>query len=70
MGAMPCPDEDLTVEQLTALAKITANQCIPYVDFFTWGLFGYRVGKRPSFTVCGLRMMGASHRWSCLALGL
>eukprot|EP00971_Amphidinium_carterae_P193651 3842414-Amphidinium_carterae.1 len=45
---MPRLDEDLTVERLTALAKISANQGILYVDFPTWGHLVTESRRRPS----------------------
>eukprot|EP00971_Amphidinium_carterae_P171976 3409888-Amphidinium_carterae.1 len=48
LGALPRPDEDVTIEQLTALAKIFGPQGegLPYVDFSTWGPYGHRLQKK------------------------
>ena len=45
-GDMPTPDEEITVEQLTALDALVKSGAPPYVDFAVWGPHGYRLMRK------------------------
>jgi len=45
-GAEPRPEQDITVEQLSALKTLFASDSVPYVDLSIWGPFGRRTMKR------------------------
>ena len=57
LGAMPRPEEDVTLDQIDGLKALYASGEAPYVDLAVWGPFGRRVQKR--LKMSGL-IMGAA----------
>ena len=45
-GTVPPPDEELTVEQLTAVKTMVEADLVPYVDFAVWGPHGGRLMRK------------------------
>ena len=45
-GTVPPPDEELTVEQLTAVKTMIDADMVPYVDFAVWGAHGGRLMRK------------------------
>ena len=45
-GTVPPPDEELSVEQLTAVKTLVDNDLVPYVDFAIWGPHGGRLMRK------------------------
>jgi hypothetical protein len=45
-GTDPPPDEELSVEQLTAVKTLVDNDLVPYVDFAIWGPHGGRLMRK------------------------
>ncbi len=45
-GTHPAPDEELTVEQLTAVKALVEADAAPYVDFAVWGSHGNRLMRK------------------------
>ena len=60
-GGPPAPHEELTLEQLTALAALLAAQAPPYVDFSVWGPFGHRIQKKVKLNGLTLSASGELH---------
>ena len=54
-GDMPPPEEEITVEQLTALDALVKSGAPPYVDFAVWGPHGYRLMRKLRMT--GMQLM-------------
>ena len=54
-GDMPPPEEEITVEQLTALHCLISSGAPPYVDFSVWGPHGYRLMRKLKMT--GMQVM-------------
>ena len=53
-GDVPCPEEDVTADQLAALHDLFKSDGIPYVDLAIWGPFGRRLQKK--LQLCGMVM--------------
>ena len=45
-GTHPPPDQELTIEQLTAVKALVEADAAPYVDFAVWGCHGNRLMRR------------------------
>ena len=45
-GDVPCPEEDVTQDQLAALSDLFKSDNVPYVDLAIWGPFGRRLQKK------------------------
>ena len=54
-GGLPPPEEEITVEQLTALYVLVQSGSPPYVDFAVFGPHGYRLLRKMKCT--GLQLM-------------
>ena len=54
-GGLPPPDEEITVEQMTALHVLLQSGCPPYVDFAVFGPHGHRLLRKLRCT--GLQLM-------------
>ena len=50
LGMAPMECEEVTDEQLTALAQVTRAGGCPYADFGVWGPYGLRIAKKLRFT--------------------
>eukprot|EP00971_Amphidinium_carterae_P109658 2171888-Amphidinium_carterae.1 len=46
LGAFPMPHEEITTDQLSALAKVFGSGAAPYVDLGLFGAYGHRILKR------------------------
>ena len=49
-GDMPPAEEEITIEQLTALWALVKSRAPPYVDFAVWGPHGYRLQRKLRLT--------------------
>ena len=49
-GDMPPAEEEITIEQLTALWALVKSGAPPYVDFSVWGPHGYRLMRKLRLT--------------------
>ena len=59
--AVPHPEMEPTIEQLSAIAGILKNGGVPYADFAIWGPFGNRLRRKLVFEGYALGPNGEVH---------